>query len=575
MNVVILSGGSGNDALVRGLKSFYPSCNIKVIINAYDNGKSTGVCRLLTDTLGVSDVRKNHIRMYKATHDVVDSRIIEFYENRYDFHSMAEVLNKLHDWNLSQFETPVINFFSNKLTNNFEFKDFNVANIVYSQMYKEFGYEYTNSLFCDLLGIDDFVILNSFDNVYLHAITASGNLLTDEGEIVEYCNPNDPIVRISYHTETSEVKLDPTLNPAVVRELERADLIVISTGTFWSSIYPTLDYASLYKFVNLSSAKKIWVMNSAEDKDSYGVSSNQFIKYFVNLGLDLSSFVILENEDAIDSLKEPNSDYDVIYAAMGNINGKHDATLCGYNILKIYYNLINLSGYDKIIFDFDDTLWARNADKDGSLLRYSIENIQLLNNYFSSNAIIVSGNYYSSIYSKLTQLYGGSLSNFHIPIWADSNSIKYENNVVTDVLENCIIDSRTVHKLESFLLTTFGIAVQSNDNYYTTCLKIKPLSKLERQLLSYILNEYYFPFVDKNCIALQTGTSTIDIVHLNNNKSEILKYIDASEFSILLYVGDEIDRGNDYEIANKCTFYIQVKDVMETNVVLKLLTYGI
>ena len=311
MNIVILSGGSGNDALVRGLKSFYPSCNIKVIINAYDNGKSTGICRQITNTLGVSDIRKNHIRMYKATHTDIDSRIVEFYENRYDFSSCEDVLDKLKDWNLTSFQPAVKKFFANKLTENIEFKDFNVANIVYSQMYKEFGYEYTNALFCDLLGIDDFVILNSFDNVYLHAITCSGNLLTDEGEIVEYSNTYDPIVSISYHTEDSMMTAVQHLNPKVITELDSADLIIISSGTFWSSIYPTLDYAELYTYVNRAKATKIWVMNTSEDKDSLGVTSNQFIQHLSNLGLDLSSFIILENEDAIDTLKQPNVNYNI------------------------------------------------------------------------------------------------------------------------------------------------------------------------------------------------------------------------------------------------------------------------
>ena len=43
MNIVILSGGSGNDSLIKGLKEMYPESDIKVIINAYDSGKSTGI----------------------------------------------------------------------------------------------------------------------------------------------------------------------------------------------------------------------------------------------------------------------------------------------------------------------------------------------------------------------------------------------------------------------------------------------------------------------------------------------------------------------------------------------------
>ena len=70
MKIVVLSGGSGNDALIKGLNAYAVNggFELHVIVNAYDNGKSTGVCRAVTDTLGVSDIRKNHIRMYEALH---------------------------------------------------------------------------------------------------------------------------------------------------------------------------------------------------------------------------------------------------------------------------------------------------------------------------------------------------------------------------------------------------------------------------------------------------------------------------------------------------------------------------
>ena len=77
LKITILSGGSGNDALIKGLKQIYEDCEIKVIVNAYDNGKSTGVCRKLTNTLGVSDIRKNHIRLYKTINPHIDERLIE------------------------------------------------------------------------------------------------------------------------------------------------------------------------------------------------------------------------------------------------------------------------------------------------------------------------------------------------------------------------------------------------------------------------------------------------------------------------------------------------------------------
>ena len=167
MKITILSGGSGNDSLIRGLKLLYKNIDVKVIVNAYDNGLSTGVCRSITNTLGVSDIRKNHIRMYKAMSpdECLDTRLIEFYEGRYNLEPNREAtaISLLDGWGLKdKFGEYVHNFFKKieyAKENMYNFDNFNVANIVFSEMYSELGYEKTNIISCDLLGIDDFVIV--------------------------------------------------------------------------------------------------------------------------------------------------------------------------------------------------------------------------------------------------------------------------------------------------------------------------------------------------------------------------------------------------------------------------------
>lgn len=59
---VVFSGGSGNKQLLRSLlldKEIDPR-NMEIIINMYDDGKSTGICRDRFEILGPSDLRKNH-----------------------------------------------------------------------------------------------------------------------------------------------------------------------------------------------------------------------------------------------------------------------------------------------------------------------------------------------------------------------------------------------------------------------------------------------------------------------------------------------------------------------------------
>ena len=38
MKITILSGGSGTDSLIKGLISIYKNVDVRVVVNAYDNG---------------------------------------------------------------------------------------------------------------------------------------------------------------------------------------------------------------------------------------------------------------------------------------------------------------------------------------------------------------------------------------------------------------------------------------------------------------------------------------------------------------------------------------------------------
>ncbi|RMX36403.1 2-phospho-L-lactate transferase CofD family protein [Mycoplasmopsis fermentans] len=336
---IIISGGSGNDALVKGLKAFYKDKNlsIKVIVNAYDNGKSTGVCRKVTDTLGVSDIRKNHSRMYVSEYgDKVDKNLLEFYEKRFDFTKNKEELeiSKLLDkWNLKEYKKYVSNFFKNPKANEFNYKDFSVSNIVYSQMYKELGYEKTNKHFCDKMGIDDFVVLNSFDNIFIKALTESGTIIDDEGKTVFWNNKNDRIISTIY-----EGKIKYGLNPKAIELIDNSDLIIISTGTFWSSIQPTIEYMNFYDYINKAKCQKIWIINNEDDGDSFGFTNLDFIHYMERTGLDLSNVKILLNKSAKETLKLTIPNYNFIVKDMGNIKGKHEPEKMVKSVIDIYYD---------------------------------------------------------------------------------------------------------------------------------------------------------------------------------------------------------------------------------------------
>ena len=565
MKTVILSGGSGNDSLIRGLKYYYPSMNCKVIVNAYDNGKSTGVCRAVTNTLGVSDIRKNHIRMYKAIHGNHDKNIIEFYDNRYDFtpgNEVAEITEKLNTWGMPQFIPVVERFFATPEAKNYRYTDFNISNIVYAEMYAQSGYEYTNDYFCNkILDIDSFVLLNSFSNAYLKAITNSGYVIKDEGEIVEWCNRDDKIESCLYGTV-----MNTELNPRAVASIESADLIIISTGTFWSSIYPTLEFGDLYKLINKNThAKKVWSLNCEEDKDSYGVSADEFISHLRKLGLSLDDFTILVNSDACDILRTVN-DKDVAchYSHMGNQNGKHDPNKYAKAVLECYY------GFDKftpeqIVCDFDDTLWPRNT----SLKNIGIDNIKLLNR--TNMGVIISGNSFSSIKTKLASIYGSDLSDFNIPVWADASSTEYIQGVKTHTIGDCFISKDTLEKVESHINKLFGMTAVSHPDTDLPYIKYKPMGNLERMLFTYLFNNYIrYNINTPELLANITGNSTVDITTSGDNKVKVYKECEFEGMNIL-YIGDEVDKGNDCNVSKLATKSIHTSGVEETNCILKVL----
>ena len=565
MKTVILSGGSGNDSLIRGLKYYYPSMNCKVIVNAYDNGKSTGVCRAVTNTLGVSDIRKNHIRMYKAMHGNRDKNIIEFYDNRYDFtpgNEVAEITEKLNTWGMTQFVPLVERFFATPEAKNYRYTDFNISNIVYAEMYAQSGYESTNYYFCNkILDIDSFVLLNSFSNAYLKAITNSGYVIKDEGEIVEWCNRDDKIESCLYGTV-----MNTELNPRAVASIESADLIIISTGTFWSSIYPTLEFGDLYKLINKNThAKKVWALNCEEDKDSYGVSADEFISHLRKLGLSLDDFTILVNSDACDILRTVNDkDVACYYSHMGNQNGKHDPNKYAKAVLECYY------GFDKftpeqIVCDFDDTLWPRNT----SLKNIGIDNIQLLNR--TNMGVIISGNSFSSIKTKLASIYGSDLSDFNIPVWADASSTEYIQGVKTHTIGDCFISKDTLEKVESHINKLFGMTAVSHPDTDLPYIKYKPMGNLERMLFTYLFNNYIrYNINTPELLANITGNSTVDITTSGDNKVKVYKECEFEGMNIL-YIGDEVDKGNDCNVSKLATKSIHTSGVEETNCILKVL----
>ena len=64
-NITLFSGGSGNVRFIELIKNI-PEIRLSIVVNGYDDGKSTGEIRsFIPGILGPSDFRKNFLHLKK------------------------------------------------------------------------------------------------------------------------------------------------------------------------------------------------------------------------------------------------------------------------------------------------------------------------------------------------------------------------------------------------------------------------------------------------------------------------------------------------------------------------------
>lgn len=551
MNIVILSGGTGNTAILQGIKKWYPKANVSIIVNAYDDGKSTGICRDIVNTLGVSDVRKNHEKILRLTNPT--SPYLELYSARYDLPKGKEekfVLKKMKEIEdkhkvkfANDFKTAVKAFFSEAMAEFYTFKDFNIMNIIYSAIWSELGYDSGNYKICSIIGIEDNVILNTYNNVHISARTKKGKLLVDEGHIVDFCNNKDYIKKIHYDVKPSRQEV----NPLAVKVIEEADLIIVSTGTFWSSILPTIEYGNMYEYLNKAKAKKIWVVNSTRDKDSWAEHPYTFLSTADSIGLDSTQWIAIYN---LDSPIEPTATEKAVGKGyhLGMIgDGKNDPYLVGRAIFDVYFGIPK--GIQQVLVDFDGTISSSDCLCEPFIMGILAK---------MDNVTLITGN----TLDHIKKLYGEDFIKTN-KIWANANSEYFVNGRKKKILKSNRV---RLNYAEIKGLMNLDITPQVDDY----CVKFKPLYVYRKEICDEINEKLEANYSDRCLVARCTGKTTIDILNKANNKGEIYYKNKYYKYKTL-YIGDELEDGNDKTIASLCDYSINVNNPYETGIIFRLL----
>lgn len=292
LNVVLFAGGRGCSNIIKSLLK-QTSISLSIVINGYDNGKSTGTLRsLISGMLGASDFRKNVSTVLESQGKEFESH---FLEKRMQLLGSDEIVNRVvqeshpsiwDNFSHKQYQEivePLVkldNYLSQtkkKLVAN----DMAVGNLILAGLYIQSDFEFNRAVkkFQDIFLSDlprvQIQNVTDGENLFLVARATSGKLFLNEAEIVVN-HDRERIKEIALVKDPSLINpedclpssLYPKPNMDVIRDLSKADLIIYGPGTQASSLLPSYLTEGIAEAVTQNiSANKVFISNLVPDED--------------------------------------------------------------------------------------------------------------------------------------------------------------------------------------------------------------------------------------------------------------------------------------------------------------------
>lgn len=320
LNVVIINGGRGAAGLISALLS-KQGLHVTSVVNAYDDGKSTGEIRRFFGMLGPSDIRK--VQELMLPHDDPD---YQANLNIFRFRFSSEITREDA---IAQLEACAhgtsedllgSDFLSVKVKSSlriilreflaglyaiekvkgefFNFSDCSVMNCLYAGAFLYFNrdFEFTTMFFDRLFKLRGTVLPTSGDDKTLVALREDGQILYCEAEIVELRSNvridriyllDGPLNSKKFEKLTLEEKryflerhhCRVPVSSSVRLALKRADIIIYSAGTQHSSLYPTyLSDGLAQTIADNKNALKVFITNIGADYETPTYKSSDYIK---------------------------------------------------------------------------------------------------------------------------------------------------------------------------------------------------------------------------------------------------------------------------------------------------------
>ena len=329
LNVVVLNGGRGAATLIPALLDVQ-GINLTSVVNAYDDGKSTGEIRRFFRMLGPSDIRKvqelmlpesdpdyrSSLHLFRfrypadADRNAVLAEMEEFAEGRKPLLAGVAFTNEKTQLALRRFVREFLDglHVSEKaLGETLSFEDCSIMNCLFAGAHLTFGrnFEAATRYIDRLFKLKGTVLPTSIENKVLVGLRENGEMLYCEAEIVEL-RSSVRIERIYLldgaldRTRFETLSLDEKrwylernqsfvkVSPGVEQALADADLIIYSAGTQHSSLYPTyLSHGLAEAIADNKNACKVFVTNIGADYETPTYKASDYLKgahRYLNLG---------------------------------------------------------------------------------------------------------------------------------------------------------------------------------------------------------------------------------------------------------------------------------------------------
>jgi len=212
--VVVMGGGNGLSTLLRGLKQF--PLDLTAIVSVCDDGKSTGILRKEFNTPAMGDIRRVLISL---------SETEPLFEKMFNY----------------RFETD--SYLNGHAVGNFLLQAMTDITGSVSEGIKALG---------KVLNLNGKVIpLTENGDITLVAEMTDGIIVEGEHHITE---ANKTIKKVFY-------KKEPEITPEAIKSIKKADLIILSVGSLYTSIIPNLIPQEIKQALNDSNAKIMYVCN--------------------------------------------------------------------------------------------------------------------------------------------------------------------------------------------------------------------------------------------------------------------------------------------------------------------------